>query len=272
MHAVRVALASLNIANPLVAWLVYRGEMVSSAEVHEQALGFWLMRALSAESSTGHRSAVFQDELVLDALREVHQPHAISRLRGFYLFDDEASAERAIQQWGGSFHRHALTEVGILEGSRWSRHDAEWISTRIGSGDRSWMLPYLRGEPSGDDPIWELLVDGRAVIFGTQLREAAYEVVQRVWPQSLALLELSRVAVEFRSDLGVITPMVLGQVNDHRVDFAMNFVDATNQEFLERFSRYDGPKNQNDLGPGSDLVLPDLRPYSFKLPALRKLS
>src|SRR4051794_28308614 len=126
MQAVRVALASLDIANPLVAWLVYRGGMVSSAQGHDQTPGFLVMRALSAESSTGHRSAVFQDELVLDALREAHQPQALSRLRGFYLFDDETSAERAIQQWGGNFHRRdRLAEVGILEGSRWSRHDAE---------------------------------------------------------------------------------------------------------------------------------------------------
>jgi hypothetical protein len=103
------------------------------------------------------------------------------------------------------------------------------------------------------------------VVFGTQLREAAYEVVKRVWPKSLPLLELSRVAVELGSDLGVITPMVLGEPNNYRVDFAMNFADATNPDFLERFSRYDGPKNTNDLGPESELVLPDLRPYGFKL-------
>ena len=113
------------------------------------------------------------------------------------------------------------------------------------------MLPYLRGEPSGEHPIWELLVDGRAVVFGTALREAAYGVVKRVWPRSLALLELSRVAVELGSDLGLITPMVLGPANDHRVDFAMNFVDATDEGFLKRFAEYDGPKHMADLGPGS---------------------
>jgi hypothetical protein len=267
VRTLRTALASLNIANPLVAWLVYRAELVSSAEAHEHALGFWLMRGLSAESSTGRRSAAFQDEIVLDALRQAHQPDAISRVRGFYLFDDEASAERAIKDWGGSFHRDTLAEVGILEGSRWSRHDAQWITSGLGCGDRSWMLPYLCGEPSGENPVWELLVHGRAVVFGTGPREAAYEVVKRTWPQSLALLELSRVAVELGSDLGLIVPMVFGPAGDHRVDFVMNFIDAENPEFLERFAHYHGPKNTKDLGPGSDLVLPDLRPYSFKLPA-----
>lgn len=269
MRADRAALANLNIENPLVAWLVYRGHLVSSAQVHEQALGFWLMRALSAQASTGHRAAVFEDELVLDALRATHAPDAVSRLRGLYLFDDAASAERAVSSWGGSFHREALVEVGIREDSRYSRHDAEWLTTRLGGDDRSWMVPYLQGEPSASEPIWELLVDGRAVVFGTELREAAYQVVKRAWPKTMALLELGRVAAGLGSDLGVIAPMVIGQPDDFRVDFFVNLVDAESPEFLERFGKYDGPKNTADLGPESALVLPDLRPYSFKLPAPR---
>ena len=269
VQVVRQALANLTIANPLVAWLVYRGELVSSAHVHDQALGFWLMNALREESSTGHRSALFQDELALEGLRQTHVPDVISRLHGFYLFDDHASAEQAIREWGNNFRQDTLVEVGILQGSRWTRHDAQWITTRLGGADRSWMLRYLRGEPSGSDPIWELVVEGRAVVFGTALREAAYEVVKRVWPKSLALLELSRVAVELGSDLGLITPMAIGRAEDQRVDFAMNFVDAKKPDFLDRFARYDGPKNTRDLGPKSDLVLPDLRSYRFKLPVGR---
>jgi hypothetical protein len=265
MNVVRTALARLNIANPLVAWLTYRGEMVASAQAHERAMSFWLMQALGQESRAGYRHARLDDELHLDTLRRTEQPQAVSRLGGFYLFDDEVAAERAIHEWGRSFHRDALAEVGIVEGSRWSRHDAEWITRRLGSGDRSWMGPYLRGEPSGDSPIWELVVDGRAIVFDTDLRKAAYDVVARTWPRSLALLELSRVAVDLGSDLGLILPMVLGQDGNRRVDFAMNFVDANDDEFLDRFDKYDGPVNRNDLRPDSDLVLPDLQSHGFDL-------
>ena len=38
----------------------------------------------------------------------------------------------------------------------------------------------------------------------------------------------------------------------------MNFADATDDDFLERLSSFDGPKNMQDLTPTSDLVLPDL--------------
>jgi len=38
----------------------------------------------------------------------------------------------------------------------------------------------------------------------------------------------------------------------------LNFVDAQNPDFLDRFSKYDGPKNIADLNASADLVLPDL--------------
>jgi len=121
----RDAVASLNIADPLVAWLVYRGEMVSSGRAHESTLSFWLMRSLSAEVSARHRDARFQDELVLEARRAQQYPHVVSRLRGFYVFDTNASAQAAIEDWGGSFRQNTLADVGILPGSRISRHDAQ---------------------------------------------------------------------------------------------------------------------------------------------------
>jgi hypothetical protein len=130
------------------------------------------------------------------------------------------------------------------------------------------MDSYLRGDAESPKPIWELVVDGRAVIFGTELREAAYQVVKRTWPASLALLELSRVAVELRSDLGLILPMVLSGSHRRRVEFTMNFQDAQEKAFLDRFAAYDGPKNTADLNATSSLVVPDLRPQGFDLPAV----
>ncbi len=49
----------------------------------------------------------------------------------------------------------------------------------------------------------------------------------------------------------------------------MNLEDATDKDFLARFSAYDGPKNTADLNATSDLVLPDLRPQGFSLPTIQ---
>lgn len=265
MDEPRTALVSLNIRNPLVAWLTYRGEMVSGGQAHDSTLSFWLMRTLMAESSRGHRSAMFRDELELEARRATHYPEAMSRLKGFYLFEDEASALAATAAWGPGFSRDTLAEVGVLPGSRVSRHDAQWITKYLGSGETQWMDRYLSGEALGTDPVWELVVEGRALVFGTELREAAYETVKRAWPASLALLELARLGVELDSDLGLIAPLAIEDSGRRRVDFVINMADAKDPGFLERLATFDGPKNVKDLRPDAELVVPDLRPHAFEL-------
>jgi hypothetical protein len=79
------------------------------------------------------------------------------------------------------------------------------------------------------------------------------------------LLELARVGLELGSDLGLIAAMMVATEGAVSVNYAMNFVDATNPEFLQRFAHFDGPRNTADLSAESDLVLPDLRDQGFVL-------
>jgi hypothetical protein len=97
-----------------------------------------------------------------------------------------------------------LAEIEIVGEPTVSRYDSEWITNNMRSTEPSWMASYLSGSPMGERPLWELLVDGRGFVLGTRVRERAYDTVKRKWPQSLGLLELSRVAVELNSDLGLI--------------------------------------------------------------------
>jgi hypothetical protein len=113
--------------------------------------------------------------------------------------------------------------------------------------------------------MWELVVDGRAFVFGTELREQAYEIVKATWPSSLGALELARLGVELGSDLGLITALAVGDAKRVRVDYYMNFVDAEDPDFLTRLGKFDGPRRYSDLGPDFDLVLPDLRDRGFTI-------
>ena len=110
----------------------------------------------------------------------------------------------------------------------------------------------------GESPLWELLVEGRGFVLGTRVRERAYETVKRTWPGSLGLLELSRVAVELDSDLGLISPFLTIDSNKVRLTLQLSFADANDPAFLERFSKYQGPKNTRDLNASASLVVPDL--------------
>jgi hypothetical protein len=258
------AFAFLNIADPLVAWLVYRAEMVSASQMHETALSFWTARYLASVNGNAARARRYRAELALDAVRRHHHPTAVSRLTGFYVFPDEETALRAGQAWGRGFRTEHLAELALRPGARTSRHDSEWITQRLeGQGDLGWAEDYLAGNALGADPIWEILVDGRAFVLGTDLRKTAYDTVKKAWPRSLALLELARVGVELDSDLGLIGPLLLQDGDRVRVNYAMNFKDATDDGFLSRFTAFDGPKNTDDLRPDSALVVPDLRKASF---------
>ncbi len=255
---------ALDLRDPLIAWLTYRGEMVSAGRVDPPTLSFWLVRSLQ-DRALGRRKAALEDEFALEQRREAAYPSAVSRVAGFFAFADEASAVAALRDWG--FEQHAVVEVGILAGSRVSEHDAQWITTRIGEGgSRAWMDRYWAGDACpATRPVWELLVDGRAIVFGTEAREEVRDRVDQAWPKSLALLELARVAVELDSDLGLIVPMVLGADGDLRVEYCMSSADMTDESFLQRLSRFDGPRNSADLHGESDLVLPDLRGRGFRL-------
>lgn len=264
MNRLREAFVHFRVQDPLVAWLVYRAEIVSGGVAHESTLSFWLMNSLRAVAK-GERGAIFQAELQLEMRRMKSFQKAVSRLRGFYAFDDRESAHRAIDNWGFLASEN-LAAVGISPDSQISRHDAEWITHHLGKDQSSdWMDAYLAGEPRGPEPIWELVIDGRALVYGTELREATYQRLREEWPASLPLLELSRVGVELGSDLGLIVPMLLGEPNDLRVDFTMSFADAEDPDFLARLGSFEGPKNTADLTPDSELTVPDLRDRGFGL-------
>lgn len=256
------AFAFLDVDRPWIAWLVYRGELISRSAVTEKVLSVWHAGYLLNLGNTRSRRR-FGRELEIEAKRERLHPQPISRLSGLYVFEDVEAARTAAQYWGGAFRGEHLAEIELDDSVRFSKHDSEWITRFMEADDGSWIDMYLSGQPT-DEPTWELLVEGRGLILGTEVRQRAYETVRNEWPDSLALLELSRVAVELDSDLGFIAPIVTFADGWAELKMYLDFRDATNPEFLDRFARYDGPKNTADLNEQADLVLPDLTPFSTR--------
>jgi len=259
--------AYLNIEDPLIAWLVYRGEIVSASQLHSGAVSVWASGYLRT-GAFGGPTARYEAELVLERLRSAEYPTAVSRLQGFFVFPDRQSATQAEGRWDSSFHPEFFAELGIRPGSRTSTHDANWITHCLGTDDSTeWMRAYLSGQPYGSEPTWETLVDGRAWIYGTELREAAYEIVKAEWPNSLALLELSRVAAWVDSNLGVHTAFALREGDEIAIKYIMNFEDIDNPDFVARVASPHVEKNSRDWHAGSELVLPDLRSREFRFRA-----
>jgi len=250
--------AFLNVENPWIAWLVYRGEMVSPKASNTRTLSVWHAYYLIDAAHSGQRTAYYRREMAIENVRSRLFPRKVSRLSGLYFFEDVESAKRAGQRWDGNFREEHLAEIEIVGEPLVSRYDSEWITHCMGSSDSSWMSSYLSGSQMDERPLWELLIVGRGFILGTRVRERAYDTVKRTWPKSLGLLELSRVAVELNSDLGLICPFLTIESDRVRLTLQLSFADAEDAVFLERLSKYDGPKNTADLNASADLVLPDL--------------
>jgi hypothetical protein len=263
----QTAFAIVRVRDPLVAWLAYRGEMVSAIQIGERFLSSWTAGYLS-RYARGDRGVRLRNEQQLEQQRVKDHPEAVPRLRGFFAFSDEPSAIRAKASWGSSFQDAEVVELSLRPEGRVSRHDSAWITAHLSlesEGEATWMGDYLAGTPMSGEPLWELVIDGRALILGKQVRETAYGTVKRKWPGSLPILELARLAVEVDSDLGLIAAHLTGVPPDRTVAYYMNTVDANDPEFVRRIRDHAGPVNHADLEGLEEAVIPDLRPRFFTL-------
>jgi hypothetical protein len=121
--------------------------------------------------------------------------------------------------------------------------------------------------------MWELLIDGEAMIWGVDLRRQAYEVVRKRFPHSLGLLEEARIAVDLGSSLGHISAWVTRTRGGFKLAFYMDDVDAGTEDYERKVRQYmavnPGKVNRADLmrSPGVART-PDLRPYEKTWPFL----
>ena len=261
------AFAFLNIDHPIVAWGAYRAILVSSnAEYQPPQCPVSMM---FAGIILGQNNVRFCNELLIEKYRQKHFPSCQSRLTGMYFFEERNTAKHAYE-WGGHFSPKYLAELELYPTSAIFRHDANWITHapidkrgRIKSEE--WIPKYWSGqEYPGKIPVWELIVQGRAVICGTELRERAYQNILKKFPGAVSILEVSRIAAHVGSDLGQVSAWIIRK-SERLMDlsFYLDMRDADNPEFLERVQLYNGPRNHKDLAVGGEkFQVPDFREFS----------
>lgn len=247
--------AFVNVDDPLVAWLAYRGEVFSPEDPRNpNALS---MFAASRLSPTGGRTMLWPREAALEDRRANTFSGNTSRLRGFYGFDSEAAAGRAAAAWGlPSFTTTNLTRLRLSAESHWNRYDSEWITHDLAGASTDWFDRYLSGAPRGTDPLWEYVVEGSAAILNDSLRDRARRVALNEWPESDVFLELGRIAFLLGYPLGRISATIVPLSDGmQRVHHLLNMVDADNPAFLAAVSR----ARQNPAFPykWADLTITD---------------
>lgn len=259
---------------PMVAWECYRGVILPAKcypDIGIPALSLWFATMLE-----NLNSIEIKNEFQLENIRTKLFPHKISRLTGLYHFSDKLSATKFAQLYSSSdnhFHNEFLTEIGFDHFIPYSTYDSEWIThyRQIDSTDKNWMIKYWAGEPcllAENGPIWECLTYTPAMVYGIELRTRAYQFISQNFPDSLAMLELSRLAATGGFMAGHSVPYIL--LNNRKqlhVNFLLRVSEFEHPDFLEYLANYNGPKNINDLNMNSKLVTPDFSSYCLKVDA-----
>lgn len=195
-----------------------------------------------------------------------------------FVFDEVESALAAEQAaWGEHINSDYLTDVGLTFSTA-TRVDANWITQMLDSdanlvpGWEQLAVNYWSGEASGALPIWELLVDGTATVWGARIRSQAYEIIQSRYPQSLGLLEESRIAALLGFPLGHICSWLVRKGDLAELAFYMDNTsegDPRYQAAVEQYLRNAQPGSVNfrDLFAKPGIAsLPDLNSYCKALP------
>jgi hypothetical protein len=159
-----------------------------------------------------------------------------------------------------------------------SAHDSNWIDD-FDSLPMDTARKYWAGETTRQ-PHFESLLNGRFWILGTTVRKRAYETIKNIWPNALAALELSRLAVEFGSDLGASSPWLVRESDQVFVRHIIRYDEQEGLEVLrqtlERAKRdRTFQVNWADLEPlrrpvddreaDAKFCMPDSRPYNHVL-------
>lgn len=264
----------LDVENPLTAWNTYRGVLISQSYIQEDA-------TLAAPALSMTMTKMFMDrnwnrlqfEFELEKVRVKNFGTSVSRLNCLYVFDEPESALAAAddERWGGHIHQENLTDIGVSAIDH-SRLDANWISWMLQmyyNNDSAWfsgISPYWSGEMCTyfDKPIWEVLINGSIAIWGTTLRERAYQITKQYSPLTVGLLEQSRLAAHLGSGLGHLSAFVINENEKSIMKFYINMKDAHNKIYTDRLATYmkENPHavNFRALEAGGDKFgLPNLR-------------
>lgn len=255
----------LNISDPLVAWAAYRGILVSADRVgHPHAISHWHANLLR---SAPDAPSSYRVEQLVEQTRQRTMSECASRLVGFYAFPDRQTAIQVGARSG--FDRSCLVEIEILEGSTISSLDSAWWQEMPNPSGTGWIESYLSGRSFGPHRQAELVIQGKALVLGTGIRERARDVVLGLWPESAPLLEFARLGVELDSNLGLISARVSSGVDIIRVGYILDMRDADEPDFLDRLGTYSGPIDHAAINNGPDSFrVPDLRDHEFTI-ALR---
>lgn len=231
-HWLYLNIADANANSFAPAWAAYRGLLATpNVLLDEQTRRTHLgLTPHLTRLFRGGDGVKLEKELMLEKMRREKYPHSVSRLNCIYCWPDEASARTAPKYWsnqGAHFQDRYLVEIGVEAPRPPTTVDTRWIDRYVvNSNERledigvKWIDSYWSGEPfpwNGElniapDPLYECLVDGVALIHGTELRMEAYSLIEKLAPEAMVIAEKGRLGVDLCTRFDGKNEWRLGQI------------------------------------------------------------
>ena len=119
------------------------------------------------------------------------------------------------------------------------------------------------------EPTWELIVNGVAIVLNVDARRRCHELVKEVFPDSFVPIELARHACEVGSHGGLSMPFILKK-EEQLFQLCYLWHDAVfhDKAVVESMSRHpDSARVGHHWRNGTSMKLPDFRPWgcTFRL-------
>jgi len=243
-----------------------RGTLISAPSLREPSSFVSFMFAGILQSRDNRR---LHNEIIIEETRLKRFPHQISRLSGIYFFPDRRTAKIAVEEsWGSHFAEENLTELELYSNDAITRVDASWITNAPTNPDGllntpEWLDDYWAGRPASQNPTWEILSNGYAIILDEKIRKKAYEIIQLKFPNSWIMMEMSRLAGEAGSDAGSIMPYVLRRENNlHTLMYLFDDKDFHDEETIRKISLHpDAGRLGYRMSQEEFWTVPDFRPW-----------
>lgn len=236
------AFTYLDYHNLAVSWNLARGAFCSPSELPSNEYSNSFLSVAIAGMLSNTVPTRLYSELAIDSVRECLFPDCVSRLRGFFVFDEIESISRfwSCNSWGGHFSDQYLSDVGVAA-TRSTRVDSNWISHivdvdgRLKEGWHDNTVNYWRGDAfPGSEPIWERIVEGYLTVWSPVVRKEAILEIEAVWPNSLKLLNYSCLCAAYGSLDGMIFPFLMQDDEGNiKVTYISRMVQANDKNFIE---------------------------------------
>ena len=275
IHANDFAFIYIDVDFPPIAWLVYRGTLNSCnvTAANPGNLSWFLL-----DSIKRGLVSTLRREGSLEGFRIRDFENHLSRLKCVYAYPTLETAARGCYGQGKWRAENLVAIAPIPDQFSCETHDSRWIddfdALPVETAKRYWA-----GEPT-KEPLTEYLLSGRFTILGTTVRQRAHDTIKRLHPNSLAILELSRLAAEFNSDFGSIAPWLVRDGGRVVVRYVIRFSEAECREIIQRAVQEKQRNanfaiNMDDLEPvwnnaqsaelDAKFSVPDFAPYEHEL-------